>query len=268
MKLAAIYNIYDGLELLKGSIECVRDFVDIVIVIAQEHSNYGEYDPFVYPYCHYLKDLGLVDHIVKYSPYGNNPMACETQKRQIGINLAKREGSTHFVCMDADEYYLPNDMKSVCNERKVSDGGTVLRLQTYYKSPTLRLETPENYYVPFIHRLHRKTTTGVKNKYPFLVDPTRRINENNVKIIEGVYMHHFSYIRLDIKKKIKNSTARKNLEKKSWIYEEYDKAVSGSFLKLFERKLIQVDDIFNIDGKIKEYKAVYQALQGQSHEFG
>jgi hypothetical protein len=41
MKLAAIYNAWDGVELLKGSMNCLKDGVDIFIVIYQDVSNYG-----------------------------------------------------------------------------------------------------------------------------------------------------------------------------------------------------------------------------------
>jgi len=46
MKLAAIYNVWDGVELLHGSIECIKDHVNQIIIVWQNVSNIGEiYDP-------------------------------------------------------------------------------------------------------------------------------------------------------------------------------------------------------------------------------
>jgi len=258
MEIAAIYNVFDGLELLEGSIECIRDQVKHVIVVAQDVSNFGESDDFVYPYCEYLKDKGLVDHIIKYTPYAGSGLQNETRKRQVGIDFAKKLKASHFLSVDCDEYYITEEFQKICFHG--CEGGFCLRLKTYYKSPHFILENPENYYVPFIHTLRNHTTTGLHNPYPFHVDPTRRINEKNVKLIDGVFMHHFSYIRLDIRKKIENSTARNNLLKKSWIYQEFDEAKAGDFIQLFEQKIIETPDKFNINGKIQnfqQYKASY-----------
>ena len=42
MKLAAIYNVWDGVELLRGSMESVKDGVDLFIIVYQNVSNIGE----------------------------------------------------------------------------------------------------------------------------------------------------------------------------------------------------------------------------------
>ena len=189
MKLAAIYNVFDGLELLEGSIMQIRQSVDCVIIVAQEVSNFGEYDPFVYPYCEYLKSIGLVDHVIKYTPHNGNAMQRETQKRQIGIDFAKSGGYTHFFCLDCDEYYFPDELQQAKEELCFHGcGGAVVSMRTYYKSPSFMLENPESYYVPFIHTLHQNTTTGPKNRYPFYVDPTRKINTANVKLLDNIFM--------------------------------------------------------------------------------
>ena len=255
MKLLAVYNVFDGLELLKGSIEQIRDSVDCVLIVAQEKSNFGEYDSQVYPYCHYLKSLGLVDEVIPYSPYGGNAMQNETKKRQIGIDYGKKHGFTHFLHLDCDEYY---DSENFYKVRFQVGGsffsGSVVNMKTYYKDPSWCLDPPEDYYVPFIHRLDHNTTTGVKNKYPYYVDPTRRINTKSVERLDSIIMHHFSYIRLDIRKKIQNSTARKNIDK-AWIFEEFERAKAGDKIKLYDgRTLIAGQDRFHVEKQIQQFK--------------
>jgi hypothetical protein len=149
--------------------------------------------------------------------------------------------------MDCDEYYkFFGEAKEIY--LRFGHKGSVVPLYTYFKKPTLRLEVPENYYVPFIHELRDDTTAGVM-KYPFYVDPTRRINESDVIEIP-IHMHHYSYIRKDIDRKIRNSTARKNLLK-SLHREEYDRDLkAGDYLKCFDRTLIEVPDYFNINSML------------------
>ncbi len=42
MKLAAIYNVWDGVELLKHSIASIKQDVDLIIIVYQDISNFGE----------------------------------------------------------------------------------------------------------------------------------------------------------------------------------------------------------------------------------
>ena len=45
-RLAAIYNCWDGIELLSGSMESIAKHIDRFIIVYQNVSNFGEkYDP-------------------------------------------------------------------------------------------------------------------------------------------------------------------------------------------------------------------------------
>ena len=44
MKLAAIYSVYNGLELLENAMFQIKNEVDQFIIVYQEVSNYGETD--------------------------------------------------------------------------------------------------------------------------------------------------------------------------------------------------------------------------------
>jgi len=62
MKLAAIYNVWDGLELLPHSLRSIRSQVDCIIVVWQGRSNWGEYDSRVGWAVEALGAEGLIDH--------------------------------------------------------------------------------------------------------------------------------------------------------------------------------------------------------------
>lgn len=251
MKLAAIYNVWDGVELLKGSIDCIKDHVDVIIIIHQKTSNFGEaYDPLpvmqgeLMPF----QSPGEPEYIFEeYIPSVHGGARNETAKRNRGIALAREHGCTHFVHMDCDEFYknFGEAKQMYINSGKP---GSVCKLFTYFKDPTYRFAEADNYFVPFIHRLDADTIAGVKY-YPFYVDPTRKINQ--VDVIElPIFMHHFSYIRQNIERKVRNSSAKVNLEK-STVMEDYYSAVlsespEGFFVRFFDQKITVVENYFNI----------------------
>ena len=39
------YNLFDGEELLEYSIQTIKPFVDYIVVVAQEKSNYNDFNP-------------------------------------------------------------------------------------------------------------------------------------------------------------------------------------------------------------------------------
>jgi hypothetical protein len=241
MKTAAIYNVWDGVELLEGSMKTLGSSIDLFIIVHQDISNFGEkYNP--------LEELDIkrleneYDIVwIKYIPKGLG-MKDERDKRNLGISIAKQHGCTHFIAMDCDEYYT--DFKKG-KQLFVESGhdGSVVKLITYFKSPQLRYDGLDNYYVPFIHRLHKHTMTGAP-RYPYYVDPTRRINASYVLEIP-IVMHHYSWIRKDIFRKVRNSSARENI-KKSTLLEDYENAHEGMMVE-GKRLLVSAEDIFGIN---------------------
>lgn len=243
MKLAAIYNVWDGDELLPGSIDCIYDHVDKIIIVYQVYSNYGE---------DYAPNLSMYSNDDKIHCILFNPVATsrgsvnETNKRNIGIGIARTWGCTHFLHMDCDEYYLDfADAK----QKYIESGkaGSVCKVQTYFKKPTWAFENLDGYYVPFIHELKPHTQAGA-SEYPFYVDPTRRINEWVVAMLP-VTMHHFSWVRLDIERKCRNSSAKRNIERGTMLQDYHSPDIGPGFcVKDYGMKLIEVNDNFNLSG--------------------
>jgi len=169
------------------------------------------------------------------------------------------EDSVGYICQKCDEFFTDENKSQWLLEEgfggrakwlptaKASEPGygSVAKIITYFKRPNLRLKSFDNYYVPFIHKLHPNTVTGMPT-YPFYVDPTRRINTDEVFLITDS-MHHFSYCRLDIERKMRNSSARNNIMK-SKLLEDYNNPNLGAgyFLKDYGQTLIEFEDIFGL----------------------
>jgi hypothetical protein len=246
VKLAAIYNVFDGEELLKGSIDQLS--VDLIIIVWQDVSNFGEsYSPMERMQADGIDKLpNVIFH--RYTPQVGSGQNNEIRKRQIGINIAKEHNCTHFLHLDCDEYYDKKEFEDEKNYILENDiQGSVCKMFTYFKKPTWRLATPDGYFVPFIHRL--KHNTKIEKKYPFYVDPTRGINETEVKELP-IFMHHFSWVRDNIERKANNSSAKSNIFKGTLLKDYYSTNLfsnpEGYYLKDFNKRLILVENKFNV----------------------
>lgn len=251
-KICAIYNIFDGVELLNGSIDLIYDHVDQIIIIHQSVSNFGEDCDVILTNQVFLDMLDGENKIqfVRYDPIGKNGVSNETAKRQLGIETLLSEfDCTHFFHIDVDEYYP--DFRELKEEYFASGAsGSVCKIFTYFKKPTLRFEREDEYYVPFIHKLKPDTTMGVKNNYPFYVDPTRRVNETDVRMLNSGHMHHFSWVRKNIEMKVRNSSAGEQRIRKTTLLQDYysEDTGPGSLIKDYHNmRLIEVPNRFNIN---------------------
>lgn len=246
MKLVAIYNVWADWDILKYSLKCIRPLVDGVIIVASEYSNFGEYDPI-------QKEWLTPDLYIREPQFKHDARASETDKRNYGIDIARRLGYTHFITMDADEFYDPEDFidAKFRFHSEPNLKGLVCNCQTYFKSPTLTIGLDVTL-VPFIHVLTPTIKHEFNRNYPFAwingqirIDPTRSLNINSgVEKVEFP-MFHFSWIRKDFQKKIRNSTARANLEK-STILEDLKNAAPGVFCKFYQKTLIECEDKFGL----------------------
>jgi len=179
------------------------------------------------------------------------PLANETRKRNQGIEVAKREGYTHFFTADADEFYLPEEVerdKKLFNEPEIN--GIVCRLRVYIGKPTLWCR--DSTLVPFIHRLTKGIYCGRIHEYPFayngktaVIDPSRRFNEIHGIIMSNTVMHHMSYVRKDVSLKVKNSTA-KLANRYALIKQEMTRAEPGYHSQMYHDTLKESDNLFNI----------------------
>jgi hypothetical protein len=137
--------------------------------------------------------------------------------------------------MDCDEYWHGLDRTQI---------DCAHRLYTYFKEPTYQLDPPEDYYVPGICTLHPNTRVGYFN-CGFYCDPTRM---PNLKLTEGKsWMHHYSYIRANIDRKIRNSSAVVNIQaKRQELETDLKLAETGYFCEFWQKTIILAPNYFNI----------------------
>lgn len=246
-KLAAIFCIWgDANDLINQAIENIVPCVDSVIVVYSNRSNFGQ-DLQVKLEKHPKTEVWNLEPGRALSPHKN-----ETAKRNYGINIAKKQGYTHFVVMDFDEFYKQDEFH-VEKERIYSQdlNGSVCRLKVLFKRPTLCCD--DHTLVPFIHKLGPNTMSGDFHNYPFAydsknhahIDPTRRLNYTTGVEMSDIYMYHASWIRSDFEMKIQNSAARANLQRSS-IYKDLAAAAPGIYNNFYRQTLQECPNYFNL----------------------
>lgn len=267
MRLCAIYTVWDDWDWMYQSVERIRPLVDEVIIIASTISNFNETS---------IIPFWTRDSIWPFEPnLKNDPRTNETEKRNFGLQKAKELGYTHFLMMDADEFYEPEPFLKE-KERFLNPNlaGLVCRVKCYFKSPTLTIGY-DTTLVPFIHKLTPKIQCEFNKNYPFAwtdrngvpftpqkrirIDPTRSLNITSGVEWSEITMHHMSWVRSDIKKKIRNSTARQNIER-STILQDYLNAKAGYFCKFYNKQLEECPNVFGLP-EIIDSDATDKSLQ-------
>lgn len=245
MKLAAVFIVWHDWDLLQYAVENIRPVVDEVIIVGSTRSNHGELSEI--PKQWNNKELFIRE------PRFHVPMHSETDKRNYGLGIARDHSNTHFIMLDSDEFYKPDEFLKA-KERFSNPflNGLVCPVVVYFKSPSLCLGRDITL-VPHIHKLTPNIHHEFNRLYPFAwlgkqirIDPTRSLSiTSGVEFTEEVEMHHLSYVRKDLELKIRNSTARNNLER-STIREDFLNAKAGYFCKFYQKTLMQCENIFNI----------------------
>lgn len=257
MKLCAIYNVWHDWDWLKLSVQNIRPCVDMVIIIASEKSNYGEVSKIPDVWGSEVSQLhnrlaGV--HLINYTPiHGFLPNVNETGKRNCGLDIARQHDCTHFVMMDADEFYNREDFareKQRCIDNP-DLAGLVCASQVYFKSPKLTVGLDVTR-VPFIHKITPTLQHEFNRNYPFAwegkqirIDPTRSLNIRSGVEWSDIIMHHYSWVRKDIDKKIRNSTARANIER-STLRKDFALAKEGHYVEFYGKTLVRAQVDFNI----------------------
>lgn len=247
MKLVCIIIVWDDWELCYHQIEHLQKhkLVDDIYVVYSEVSNYGEFSPFIF--------MDFDVEFIHREPQFSHPMNSETDKRNFALHRARNDGFTHFIVTDSDEYYHPEAFLKE-KQRFIDNpdlAGLVCATQVYFKSPTLTIGL-DTTLVPFIHKITPTLKHEFNRRYPYAfegrdikIDPTRSLNIYSGVEWSEITMHHMSYIRKDLRKKVRNSTAKANIEKSS-LLEDYRNAKAGEYCNFYKKVLHEVPNYFNI----------------------
>ena len=209
---------FEGTEHLKNIIYEIKDLCDCVVICLQKTSYHG--DPIKQndiDDVEYLKECNLVDDIIWFEPsnlYENEqkigPRLIETDKRNFILDYLENEKKcSHGIIIDSDEFYDREDFKTAKAYINSQDEIHVSYCQyiNYYRDYKHLMVWPFYCYVPFI--------TEIKFRFSFKhgsfakpSDPTRRYfldNSNksyHILPFKMIKMHHLSWIRKDIERKI------------------------------------------------------------------
>ena len=152
MKLAALYTVFNGLELLEGSIDQINNDVDVIVIGWQKVSHYGQPSSEVEPFVNKLKRKYKKVVLYEFKPRGGNTKAEERRKHNLMIREAQLKDCTHFFFSATDHYFDTEQFREAKVKAKQYDV-TASKMYTYFKSPKWRLSPIETYYMPFICKL-------------------------------------------------------------------------------------------------------------------
>lgn len=235
MKIGVSYNVFDGEELLENSIKSIRNNVDYISVVYQTVSNFGNpSDEGLVPLLEKLEDEGLIDELFMYKPTLNKGGHYnEIRKRNLGLYISEGAGCTHHIAMDSDEFYTDEQFKFMKEEMLKGDfDSSACQMITYYKESKYRLDPKEEYYVSLLFKIKQGKEFVMGINFPVLVDPTRRMESDKCRVFtrDEIEMHHMSYVRKDLRKKLQNSSASpnfKNIDKLVDYYEKWESPKQG-----------------------------------------
>ena len=215
---------FDACEHLKNIITELEGLIDYIVLGVQKVSYHGnKIDKADLNECEKLLKENLVNEIYWASTdLKKEPREQETDKRNMLLDILEHNGCDYSLIIDSDEFYKRNQFENAC--AYVIDNKIDLsycRYVNYFADYKHYLVYPfkEGCWVPFVTRSrYRFTWEGVD--FTKASDPTRRYVRD--RSADGtvytdvqfefpwkmINMHHFSWIRADISKKLENWSAK------------------------------------------------------------
>jgi hypothetical protein len=246
--LIALYSVFDGEELLEGSVRQIRPFVDFVLCSVQTVSYTGQRYEGGAEKAYELKRMGLVDQVAMFTPSPTEQTQINELRKRFGaIQLGHKAGFSHFIHMDCDEYYLPEEFERA--RQYVEEGGfdgSLVYSKTYFKRPDWEMDDVDRAFFTFIHK-YREDLACCGSNFPYVCDPTRTVDAKNIKVLdrEMITLHHYSWVRNDVMRKLRNSSTGGVMEE-AGVLGDYERATVGSSVKLLGRRIVQGKNLFNI----------------------
>jgi hypothetical protein len=253
MKIVAIYNAFDATELLEASITQIKPHINYVVAIYQKKSYWGNNMALEDKVeLNRLVDIGLIDELLIFEPDSTKySRAQECDKRNAGIDYVKKLGYSHYISMDCDELYDTEQFgKAKEYIKKNGINNSYCTYINYYRDFSHYVKMP---FIPGVNFINRTIFPFTYDgPAPLPTDPTRRV-KNQLGLAEYVFkpeelrMHHASWIRKDIKKKLDNWSAKNHFKPEliNRCVERYKTFKEG-------QKALQLFNVPNNEVKIKK----------------
>lgn len=213
-KLGLSYVIFeDTIDHLEWSIKTIRHLTDYISCVYQKTSYQGNTQ--TTDYSSYLNELlskNYIDNIIYTEPDSSlSPRKNELKNRNLGLQDAKEKDCTHFLTIDGDEYYIPEEFEKIKNKMIHEEyESSACQMITYYKYLNLILDPPEEYYCPFIYKIKPNLFFNDSTFFPVGVDSNRIYHSDNFLLLkrDDLQMHHMSSVRKDLSIKLRNHSCR------------------------------------------------------------
>lgn len=211
MQISASYNFFNGDEHLIQSLSRMRDCVDHISIVWQSTSNAGEaIDSEAQKTLNQAYAAQLFDDVIFFDPdLSLERSVNERLKRRIGLDVAINRDATHFLSLDADEFYRPEEFHAA--RIAISTAGwrsTSVNSFLHVKRPVWR--ALDVTCCCFITEITSDTKIGVPGFPCANVDPTRSMtafSESHHHFSPSeVAMYHMNLVRRDIEQKLRNSS--------------------------------------------------------------
>lgn len=257
MKLGVSYNLFNGEELLEASIRSIRKQVDYINIVWQNKSWTNEpANPKLKLLLNDLIKEGLVDNLIEYDfDKVVDPWKMAIKKKNIGIGDLRAAGCTHFLLMDADEFYIEEEFekaKKFILENRITH--SACPIYDYRPSYCYRMRDVQSYSVSFICKLNRRTKITGRNSMPCLIDSLRTAAfcpfVHKFYYFNNVAMHHMTGVRRNYKSKLDNTISNYSESGKEAIKVNMslqEKLESMTEDEILASGYIKVEDRFEIE---------------------
>lgn len=259
MKLGISYPLFDGEELFGFLLNTIRPKIDFVSVFYQETSYFGNpANPEMIESVHQWQKEGLIDKLIKFTPdLTQKSKFNELNIRNQGITESANAGCTHHISSDCDEFPEMEKIDFVKKEMEGDYHSSVVHYINYYKNPCWQITPIQGHCSSFIQPV--TTFYDGKLPYPHKMELTRRPNKNEkirVFPLEEFAIHHMTYVRKDIRTKLRNSPTGKiyEIDKFATAFDKYQLGEKLCVAPDFNnRRTKLVPNLFGIKGESWEH---------------
>lgn len=247
MKLGVAFNVFSGLEFLRPAAKNVRPFADYIVGVYSKQSNQGHPAPsYMMPLLISLVKEKLLDDVVEHlitpSDMPIDMQGIQRSKRQLGQECCRREGCTHLMSRDCDEFYIPKQFVRALeylNQYQL----LICGLCDYVGSPLLRSKALTPLHVSVVQDINCQFAP---KDFGVLQDHERTIETSSFKILSRteLLMHHFTAVRYN------QDELKRKFQGHSHFMRLGDKAVNDYSQMIGEAqaggKYDAVEDVFGI----------------------
>lgn len=192
MRIAALYAVYNDEDLIEYSLRSIYSEIDEIVICLATKPWFG---PTRKPDSTLKKIKSFPDPENKITLI-TGQWPSEPAQRQAALDVV-RDRATHCLVIDADELYKRGHLRMLKEiaAHNPQIGQFRIGMNTYWKSPLVRIDPPEPYMPLIISRVTPQTS---------FVD-LRATNEGPVASIKrsDAILYHFSYVRTNEKTKSK-----------------------------------------------------------------